>query len=82
MLDRYVGSDGLIDNRTEGVQTRLEDIGEDRVALAARLERMETRLVRQFASLDTLLADLQNTSNFLSQQLANVAAINNSNRSG
>lgn len=82
VLDRYVGSDGLIENRTEGVQSRLEDIGEDRSVLVARLERMETRLVKQFASLDTLLADLQNTSNFLTQQLSNVAAINNSNRSG
>lgn len=70
--DAYLDGDGLLSVRTDGIQTRLNEIGDDRIDLAARIENLETRLTRRFANLDTLLANLRNTSDFISNQLSNL----------
>ena len=68
----FVEADGLIAARTEGLQARIEDIGDQRVALDRRTEILEKRFTAQFAALDTLLAGLESTSSFLDQQLTNL----------
>ncbi|MEM8941232.1 MAG: flagellar filament capping protein FliD [Pseudomonadota bacterium] len=70
LVDGFLGSDGLIGLRTEGLQTGVDRIADDREDLATRLDALEARLRRQFNSLDTLLAGLQTTSDFLTTQLA------------
>jgi len=52
------------------MESRLEGIADDRNALADRLVSIEERLRKQFSALDILISQLQNTSNFLTQQLA------------
>ncbi|MDX1562120.1 MAG: hypothetical protein R3305_04300, partial [Gammaproteobacteria bacterium] len=63
-------SDGVLDARDASVKTQIEDIGDERERLADRLIALEERLFRQFNALDGLLAQLQSTSSFLTQQLA------------
>ena len=70
--DAYINGDGLIAVRTEGIQTRLDDIADERIDLQARIEGLEQRLTRQFANLDTLLANLRTTSQFVTNQLNNL----------
>jgi flagellar hook-associated protein 2 len=70
VADRYLGSGGLINNRQENLRSGLDQIGEERDKLEIRLEALEARLVKQYSALDTLLAGLQQTSNFISTQLA------------
>ncbi len=79
-VSSFVDSEGLIDARTEGLQARIQDIGDQRVALDRRTEVLERRFTNQFAALDTLLAGLENTSSFLSQQLSNLNVNSGNNR--
>jgi len=72
VLDGFLRSGGLLDSRADGIQGRVEGIAEDREALNRRLDALEARFRAQFNALDTLLAELQSTSDFVSQQLANI----------
>ena len=81
ILTGFLESDGLFDSRTEGIQTSVDRISDDRDALDLRLEALEARYRQQFTALDILLANIETTSSFLTQQLANipVPGIDNSN---
>jgi len=69
-LNNVIGSNGILTNQTDNLQTRLDEIARQREALDARLERVEARFVRQFSALDSLIAELNQTSDFISQQFA------------
>jgi len=71
-LSSYQGSDGLIQGRKDSLQDGLRDIEDDRLKLDDRLARLEARLVKQYSALDSLLAGLQQTSTFISTQLASL----------
>ncbi len=75
-LDKLVGrmleNDSLIDGRIDGINASIKDIGARRDALALRLEMIEKRYRAQFSALDTMIASMSTTSNFLTQQLANL----------
>ncbi len=68
----FLDTDGILEARTEGLNSTIEDIEEQRESLNDRLGSLETRLLRQYNALDTLLSELNNTSNFLSSQLQNL----------
>lgn len=72
LVNSYLNSDGLLDSRIDGIQSRIDDIGDDRERLDRRMESLEARYRAQFNSLDTLLSQLQSTSDFLSQQLSSL----------
>jgi len=72
ILDGFLGSRGLLEARSDGLQGSVDRIAGDREALDRRLEALEARFRRQFNALDSLLANLQSTSSFLTQQLANI----------
>ena len=72
ILNNFLGSGGLIASREDGLNGTLEDIADQRVNLNVRLESLESRLIKQFAALDILIAQFNQTSSFLSQQLANL----------
>lgn len=75
LIATFLASDGIIDTRTKGFKTSVDDIDEKREALSFRLERLETRLVARFGALDILVTQLQQTSNFLTQQLESLPTI-------
>ncbi|MFT7287156.1 MAG: flagellar hook-associated protein 2, partial [Halieaceae bacterium] len=70
LLSQFLQSNGLFDLRADGLQSSVERLGEDREVLDRRLEALEGRYRRQFNALDTLLANLQSTGDFISTQLA------------
>ena len=70
VVSRYIGTDGLITNRTDGINSSITDIDKQRDALTLRLAAIEERYRAQFTALDTLMSSLRNTSSFLTQQLA------------
>lgn len=72
-LDAFAGSGGVLDTRRDALTAELRRVGEQREALERRLEQIETRLRTQFSALDSLLARFQNTSTYLTQQLANLS---------
>ncbi len=75
----YLNSGGFLEARTQGIQARIDDIDNQRVTLERRFEALQARYVKQFTALDTLLGQLQNTSNFLTQQLSSLNNIGGSN---
>jgi flagellar hook-associated protein 2 len=70
LLDGYLASNSVIDARTEGLNNRINDINDQRDRLARRIAIIQQRYTAQFTAMDTLLGQLQSTSNYLSQQLA------------
>ena len=70
LLAPYLDSDGVLDARTSGLKTSIADIAERREALSERLAALQKRYTREFNALDTLMSQLQGTSNFLNQQLS------------
>lgn len=82
LISPQLDGDGALSVRTDGINASIEFIGDRREALNNRLAAVEERLFRQFNALDSLLAQLQSTSGFLTQQLDNlpgVASFNTSN---
>ncbi|MFK7974623.1 MAG: flagellar filament capping protein FliD [Halioglobus sp.] len=80
LLTNFLQDDGIIDARTDGIEERVDEIGDARDALDRRMETLETSLRARFTVLDTLLSQLQNTSNFLTQQLDSLPQPNSINR--
>lgn len=63
---------GTIAARTSGLQSSIKDIASRRDAFEQRMTKVESNMRAQFVALDTLLASMTNTSNYLTQQLANL----------
>ena len=80
LVDGLLASDGIIDARTAGLNGQIEGFNDQREALGERLASLETRLLRQFNAMDTLLGQLSVTSNFLTEQLANLPKVSAVNR--
>lgn len=78
LIDGMLDNDSLIDSRIDGINSSIRDIDTQRDSLNRRLEGIEKRFRAQFAALDTLIAGMTQTSNFLQQQLANLPKISNS----
>ena len=72
ILSSYLDTGGLIDARTDGLNTSKERIDDDIERIEDRIVLTEERLRRQFTALDTLVSQLNATSSFLTQQLANL----------
>ncbi len=72
MLDPYLESGGVFDGRNDSLKASISDIGDQRQQLSNRLDALQARYLKQFNALDTLLAQMQSTSNFLTQQLSNL----------
>ena len=72
LLDNFLQVDGFIASRESSINDGLEDIEDERFRLDDRIAALEARLIRQFSALDALVAQFNQTSSFLSQQLASL----------
>ena len=81
LLDRFLQSEGTIASRESSINEGLEDIEDERFKLDDRILSLEARLVRQFSALDALVAQFNQTSSFLTQQLASLPKPNSINSS-
>lgn len=70
----FMGKEGLITNKADGLNVSIKAVDKERERFTARLEQTEKRYRAQFTALDTMLASMQATSNYLTQQLAALAA--------
>jgi len=67
-----LASDGVIASKTKGINNSITDIGKQRNALNVRLDALQKQYTRQYSALDTMLGQMTQTSNYLTQQLANL----------
>jgi flagellar hook-associated protein 2 len=66
----YLGASGAISSRTKGLNDTVKDITAQRDKFSARLVEVEARYRKQYSALDTLIASMNTTSSYLTQQLA------------
>lgn len=77
-LSAFIDSDGLLNSRTEGINSTIKSLTKQYDTMEARLAKMEERYRLQYSNLDTLLNGLSQTSTYLTQQLANLPSISKS----
>jgi flagellar hook-associated protein 2 len=78
VMSGYGGASGVMDARTRSLQDAIRGLTQDRERLDQRMENLQKRYLAQFTALDKLVGQLQSTSSFLTQQIANMNAISNS----
>ncbi len=71
-LENTIGEDGAIQRRTDGLESRLEGISEERKELDERMERREEQLRSKFTDMDSRVMELNQTSDMLKKRLASV----------
>jgi len=72
LMDQFTGAVGSIQSRVDGLNASIAGIEDQRIALNQRLVDIQARYQAQFNALDTLLAGMQATSTYLTQQLASL----------
>ncbi|MGP9833469.1 flagellar filament capping protein FliD [Marinobacter sp. NSM] len=72
-ITSILGADGALSSRTDALNRDSERIQEDRIKLDLRIESYQERLVKQFSAADSLISQLNNTRDYVSQQLAALA---------
>lgn len=75
LIDDVLGSNGTFDSREKTLNDRLERIRDQREQLDVRMESVRARLTDQFNAMDRLVASLNQTSSFLTQQLGNASLL-------
>lgn len=74
LTDQFIGADGLITGSTTSLNSSIKRITDDADAFKLRLADIETRYRKQFSALDSMIASMQRTQTYLTQQLASIAA--------
>ncbi len=72
LIDGMLGSSGTLASKTDGINRSIKDINSRRDVLNRRLADVEARYRKQFTALDTLISNMNQTSAYLTQQLANL----------
>jgi flagellar hook-associated protein 2 len=72
LSSRFTGTTGTIAGRTTGINASITDIGKQRDEWNIKLTAIEARYRAEFTALDMLMGSMTTTSNFLTQQLANL----------
>jgi flagellar hook-associated protein 2 len=75
-LNKWVGTDGILGTRTDGLNKQLSDLQDSQTALDNRMDALTTRYTAQFTALDTLMTKLNSTSSYLTQQFDALTAAN------
>ncbi|WP_417581865.1 flagellar filament capping protein FliD [Nitrincola sp.] len=68
----YTQAGGLLDNRTEGVNSRLRSLADREERLDIREENLFNRLSRQFNAMDSMVAQINSNGAFLTSQLSSL----------
>ncbi|MDX1801193.1 MAG: flagellar filament capping protein FliD, partial [Marinobacter sp.] len=79
LVTRFLGVDGALENRTNSLNRDLQNVAKERAKLETRIQSYQERLKAQFSSADSLIAQLNSTRDYVSQQLAALAPQNSGN---
>ena len=74
-VDGFVRSGGVLDERMKGLQSTLSNVDKQREALNLRIQQVETRLFAQFNAMDSLVGQLNQTSQRLTQALGSLPGV-------
>ncbi|UQG57095.1 MULTISPECIES: flagellar filament capping protein FliD [unclassified Marinobacter] len=76
LVNSFVGAEGRLESRTSSLNRELEQVKENQIKLEVRIESYRERLVKQFSAADSLISQLNNTRDFVTQQLEALAPQN------
>lgn len=76
LVTRMLDQDGMLTNRTDGLNKELKKIAEEQERLNMRMEAFQARLQAQFAAADRMISMLNGTLNYVTQQLEALAPQN------
>lgn len=68
----FLGSNGLLTSRTNGISSSITEIGKRRTAMQQHLTSIEANYRKQFSALDVMLTSMNQTSTYLTQILARI----------
>ena len=71
-IDSMIGANGLIANRVDGLNRSIKMNQSDQEAMQRRIDAIQARYQAQFTALDTLMASMQTTGSYLTQQLTSL----------
>jgi flagellar hook-associated protein 2 len=77
LASSILGTTGSLQARTDGLSASIKNLTKTQQALTARLDVVEKRYRAQFSALDLTISKMNTTSQFLSQQLANLSSLAN-----
>ena len=69
----FTDNDGVVYNHLTAASVELADYKQDLAELEIRMEGIYIRYITQFAAMDALVASINNTKNYLTTQLENMA---------
>jgi len=72
IIENYIGSGNILDVRETSLNDQKRRLETDRLNFEYRMTQMETQLRAKFGAMDSLVAQFNSTSNYLTQQLANL----------
>jgi len=72
LISNYTGSSGIITTRETSLNAQLDRIADDRISLGLRIENLQLRLTKQFATMDAIVAQFNSTQSFIAQQFDNL----------
>lgn len=78
LVDRFTGNNGVITSRNKSINDRLNDVTRQRGVLDLRMEQVQRTYLAQFTAMEKIVAQLQGTSSFLSNQLSQISNLNRS----
>jgi flagellar hook-associated protein 2 len=73
LADAALGIEGVFDARTSSLRKRLDRNSKAQDSQQDRLDAVQARLQRQYTGLDTTMAQLSTLSNYMAQQIAQLA---------
>ncbi len=72
ILDNYVDSSGVLKQRQDILNLQKGDLEDDRLNHQFRMEQLESSLRKKYASLDTLIASMRSSGDYLMGQLSSL----------
>lgn len=74
-VDGFAKSGGVLDERMKGLQGTISNVDKQRQTLNLRIQQVETRLFAQFNAMDSLVGQLNQTSQRLTQALGSLPGV-------
>jgi len=65
LLDSFLSSAGLISNREDGIDQRIDDLDDDQSQLDRRISAYQERLTYQYIAMERIVSSLQGSGSFL-----------------
>ena len=77
ILENYVDSSGVLKQRQDILNLQKDDLEDDRINHEYRMQQMESSLRQKYASLDTLIASMRSSGDYLMGQLSSLPGFTN-----